>query len=318
MISAHPEPNPRVAVVGAGAMGSVYGAAMAAHGLDVTLVDVSAPLLEAIARDGVRVTSGGEERVVRLPATDQPAAIGPVDVVFFYVKGYHTPGAMALAAPLVDPGTAVVTLQNGWGNGDVLAARFGPERVVVGVSYHSATALGPGRVARTTPDDVPTYVGPFVPAARAAAQRVAAVLAAGGFHPTLTDDVASEIWKKVTLNAAALPTAALTGYPAAPMADDATLLALVDALAAETVAVGQAAGLNVDLGERIAAIHQTLRRAGLGKASMLQDVEADRRTEIETINGAVVRLGEQHGIDVPLNLAMLALVRGRERARGLG
>lgn len=317
MNSAQSRTSPRVTVVGAGAMGSVYGAAMAAGGLDVTLVDISVPLLEAISRDGVRIAAGGEETIVRLPATAQPATIGPADIVFFYVKGYHLPSAMALASPLVDSGTAIATLQNGWGNGDLLAARFGPERVVVGVSYHSATVLGPGRVARTTPDDVPTYIGPFVPAARAAAERVAAVLATGGFHPTLTDDVASEIWKKVTLNAAALPTAALTGYAAAPMVEDAALLALVDAIAAETVAVGTAAGLSVDLEERIAAIHQTLLRAGMGKASMLQDVEAGRRTEIETVNGAVVRLGEQHGVDVPLNRAMLALVRGQERARGI-
>ncbi len=124
----------------------------------------------------------------------------------------------------------------------------------------------------------------------------------------------TEIWKKLVLNAATLPTAALSRLTAGALGEPGELRDLVDGLAAETVAVAVAQGLGIDLGERIAAIHGVLERAGTGKASMLQDVLAARKTEIETVNGAVVAAAAEHGVPVPLNSAMVSLVHGLERS----
>lgn len=124
----------KIAVVGAGAMGSILGARFARGGHDTVLVDVVAPLVETINADGVTVVRGEEETTTRVPATTDPASIGPVDLVVFFTKCYHTAAAAESARPLVGPDTVVASLQNGWGNGDVLAAAYPPDQVVVGVT----------------------------------------------------------------------------------------------------------------------------------------------------------------------------------------
>ena len=304
------EPVKRVAVVGAGAMGSVYGATLHRGGVDVTLVDVAPPVIEALRNNGLRIEREGEETRTDVPITDDPSSVGAVDLVVFFVKCYHTRVAAESAKAMLDDGTTVVTLQNGWGNGDVLAEVFGGERVVLGSSYHSATALGPGQVAHTAVG--PTVLGNFEGAGDRA-DRVAEVLSRVGLDAAVKPNVRTEIWKKVTLNAAALPTSALTGLVAGEVAKLDSLMDVVNALAREAVDVGRAAGFDIDIGERITAIRGALERAGNGKASMLQDVEAGRRTEIDVVNGAVARLGREHGIPTPLNDAMVGLVAGYER-----
>ncbi len=134
----------KIAVVGAGAMGSIFGARFAQAGHDTVLVDVAQPLVEAINADGVTVVRGDEETTTQVPATTDPASVGPVDLVVFFVKCYHTQSAAELARPLVGPDTVVASLQNGWGNGDVLAAVYPPEQVVVGVTYNSGLLEAPG------------------------------------------------------------------------------------------------------------------------------------------------------------------------------
>ena len=137
----------KIAVVGAGAMGSIFGARFHQAGHETVLVDVVQPLVDTINAEGVTVVRGDDETVTRVPATTDPAAVGPVDIVVFFTKCYHTSLAAESARPLVGPDTAVASLQNGWGNGDVLAAAYPPGQVVLGVTYNSGTAPG----ARTRP-----------------------------------------------------------------------------------------------------------------------------------------------------------------------
>lgn len=307
----------RVAVVGAGAMGSIFGARFQEGGLDTVLVDVSEPLVAKIEADGVAVVQGDEERVVRVPATSDPASAGEQDLVVFFVKCYHTDAAARAAQPLVGPDTVVASLQNGWGNGDVLARIYDPARVAVGVTYNSGTVLELGKVAH--PGVGPTYVGAYVEGdgSSAVAERVAEAVAAGGLEATVIDGIRQEIWKKLILNAATLPTAALTGMNAGSLTAHGDMHALVDATAREAVAVARALGYDIDADERCEYIHGLLARAGPTKASMLQDFEAERRTEVDVINGAVVSAAAEQGVDVPLNRAFVALVKGWESLRGL-
>ncbi|MGH3042147.1 MAG: ketopantoate reductase family protein [Gaiellaceae bacterium] len=306
----------RIAVVGAGAMGGIYGAGFTAGGNDTTLVDVALPLVEKLSAEGITIDHEGERRIVQVHATNDVTSVGPVDVVVFFVKCYHTTVAAEQSRPLVGDSTIVVSLQNGWGNGNELARVFDQERIVVGVSYHSGTVLGLGSVAHTGAG--PTFVGPYLGSSLDASQPVADAIRSAGFEAVVTADVRTEIWKKLTLNAAALPTAALTGLTAEAMGKpDEIVIELVDELARETVAVARAQGYDLDPEERVESIRAILLRAGPGKASMLQDIEAGRRTEIDVINGAVVRAAAEHGIEVPVNRAMVALVKGYERAHGL-
>jgi 2-dehydropantoate 2-reductase len=306
----------RIAVVGAGAMGSIFGAALARGGDEVTLVDVAEPLVEKINADGVTVVRGDERTTTRLTATTDPSEVGPVDAVVFFVKCYHTASAAKLAQPLVGPDTLVASLQNGWGNGEVLAAAFPPERVVVGATYNSGLLVEPGVVMH--PADQPTVVGAFGDGDTDGAERLAAALDRAGLETTVVTPVRPEIWKKLILNAATLPPAAVTGMNAGALGAHEPMRELVAETAREATAVAQALGYPIDPEERVETILALLERAGPTKGSMLQDFEAGRRTEVDVINGAVVKAADDQGVPVPLNRAFVALVKGWETMRGLG
>ena len=305
----------RIAVVGAGAMGSIFGAALARGGDDVTLVDVVEPLVEKVNAEGVTVVRGDDQTTTSVTATTDPSSVGTVDAVVFFVKCYHTASAAELARPLVGSETVVTSLQNGWGNGDVLAAAFPPEQVVVGVTYNSGLLVEPGVVMH--PADQPTVVGPFADGDTGGAKRLAEALERAGLATTVASPVRPEIWKKLILNAATLPPAALTGLNAGALGAHEQVRELVAETAREATSVAHALGYSIEADERVETILALLERAGPTKGSMLQDFEAGRRTEIDVINGAVVKAADEQGVAVPLNRAFVALVKGWETMRGL-
>ena len=305
----------KIAVVGAGAMGAIFGARFAQAGHDTVLVDVVGPLVDKINADGVTVLRGDEETVTKVPATTDPTSVGPVDLVVFCVKCYHTASAAEAARPLVGTRTVVASLQNGWGNGDVLAGVFPPEQIAVGVTYNSGTVLDVGRVAH--PGVGPTTIGSFTNGGGDGPERLAGALADGGLEAKVASPIRPEIWKKLILNAATLPTAALTRMTAGELTAHGDMKELVSETAREAVAVARALGYDIDEQERLDAIHGLLERAGPARGSMLQDFEAGRRTEIDVINGAVVRAADETGVPVTINRAFVALVKGWESVRGL-
>ena len=304
----------KIAVVGAGAMGSIFGARFHQAGHETVLVDVAQPLVDTINADGVTVIRGDDETVTRLPATTDPGTVGPVDIVVFFTKCYHTAAAAEGARALVGPDTVIASLQNGWGNGDVLAAAFPPAQVVVGVTYNSGLVQGPGRVLH--PSEQPTLVGSFSDGGDGAA-RLAEALESAGLATTVASPVRPEIWKKLILNAATLPASALTGMTAGALGSSQDMLDLVSETTREAVTVARALGYDIDFDERIGTILGLVEKAGPTKASMLQDVEAGRRTEIDVINGAVVRAADEVGVAVPINRALMQLIKGWETQRGL-
>jgi 2-dehydropantoate 2-reductase len=305
----------KIAIMGAGAMGALFGSHLAAAGHDVLLVDTDERVAGAIARDGVVVHDGDERRSVPVPVTTDPSGHGAHEVVLFLVKTYDTAAAAELARPLVGHGTVLATLQNGVGSDDVLAAAYGDDRVLLGVTYQGATVLAPGVVRHHMRGD--TFIGPRAGAGVGVAERFASALTDGGQPAHAMEHVAPKIWKKLSNNCMGNSTAALTGMNAGQMAGDDSMLALQRTVATEAVAVANALGHGLDLEDCIATNENILRSSGTGRPSMLQDVEAGRRTEIETLNGAIVRHADALGMEVPVNRALVALVSGWERARGL-
>lgn len=305
----------RIAVVGAGAMGSIFGARFVQGGHETVLVDVAEPLVAALNANGVTVVRGDDETTTMVPATTDPSSFGTADLVVFFTKCYHTASAATGARPLVGPDTVVASLQNGWGNGDVLAGVFPPEQIVVGVTYHSGTVLELGRVAH--PGIGATTVGSFTDGESTGPERLATALRDGDLEAHIASPIRPEIWKKLILNAATLPPAALSGMHAGAMTANPDVHELITATARESVTVAHALGYDIDADERVDAIHTLLGRAGLARASMLQDFEAGRRTEIDVINGAVVRAADEHGVPVPINRCFFQLVTGWESIRGL-
>jgi 2-dehydropantoate 2-reductase len=303
----------RVAIMGAGAMGCVFGACLAESGCDTVLIDVRVDVVRAIEDTGVTVLREGDERRVSVRASTDPAAVGRADVVLFFVKSFHTEEAAEAARPMVDDATVVATLQNGMGNGDILARRYDPSRVVVGVTAESGTTLGPGVVDH--PGRAVTHVGPFDGKSLEASETLAGALSASGFDVHATASVGTEIWKKLAVGASTLPAPALLGMNCGELMRGAEMRDLVDDTAREVVSVARALGHDVDPDERIAYIHELLAAVPAAKGSMVQDIEAGRPTEIDFINGAVVRAGDEAGVAVPVNRALVALVKGWDMMR---
>jgi 2-dehydropantoate 2-reductase len=306
----------KIAVVGSGAMGSIFGAGFAEAGHETVLVDVAKPLVDKVRADGVTIVrKDGSEHNVRVPATTDPGEIGLCDLVVFFVKCYHTASAAETARPLVGESTVVASLQNGWGNGDVLASAYDPKQVAVGVTYNSGTVLGLGKVAH--PGVGPTHVGAFSNGTETA-KPLEEALSTAGFEVHTSTHIRTDIWKKLILNAATLPTAAIPGMNAGALTAHKEMHDLVSEVGREAVAVARAQDYDIDEQERVDYIHSLLEKAGPTRGSMLQDFEAGRQTEIDVINGAVVRAAGETNTPVPLNRAMVALVKGWEATRGLG
>jgi 2-dehydropantoate 2-reductase len=302
----------KVVVVGSGAMGSIFGAALQDAGNEVTLIEVDPALVEHVREVGITIIDAHEvSRVVSIDITDQPKDDVLSDMVLFFVKGYQTEAAARLVSPLVGPNTMLVTLQNGIGNEDTLRSVFDKNQIVVGNSVHSATAVGIGVVRHTGVQ--PTYLGPDETTLQTTVEVVARAFDGSGFVVEVLDRsaIVRQRWSKLVMNAAVLPVGALCGLDTTPLGLFEPLSWLIDALVRECCNVARKVGVDLDPDERIHFTKGLLASAG-GRSSMVQDILLRRRTEIDTINGAVVRAASNHGVDATLNSVMLSLVKGRE------
>jgi 2-dehydropantoate 2-reductase len=253
----------------------------------------------------------GNRQTIKIRATDQPATVGTVDLIVVFVKCYQTETAVRSSVPMLGPRTTVLSLQNGWGNGPKIGEVVGTERLLVGVSYHSATTLAPGHVLHA--GEGMTFIGE--PDGRFS-DRLAAtanLFNAAGITVTPTTSILKEIWSKLALNVATLPTSALIRLPAERLLQTSEMQRLMQELLREVVAVADAQKIPLDFDERWQAISGLLSKlAPQTKGSMLQDVEKQRRTEIDVINGAVAEAGRKFNIPTPYNNAMLWLVKALE------
>jgi 2-dehydropantoate 2-reductase len=301
----------KIAIIGSGAMGGVFGALLAKGGHDVTLIDVWREGVEAVNARGLLVEQkSGERETVRVRATTNPADAGVVDLTLVFVKCYHTGDAVRAALPIVGARTVVLSLQNGWGNAARISAITGADKVLVGVTYHSATLAGPGHVQHMARGA--THLGGLGGAAHARLPEIAAAFAAAGLEADVSPAIREQIWSKLALNVCSLPTSSLLRCYAGDLMQRPGTVALMQALLREVVAVANGLGIRLDYAERWAAISALLEKATTAKASMLQDVIAQRRTEIDVINGAIVAEGTKLGIATPHNEALVHLIKALE------
>ncbi len=302
--------------MGAGALGGAFGFLLAEAGFDVTLVDVDRAKVDAINSEGLTLLMpDGSSRHRLIRATADPAEVGHVDLVQVAVKGYHTLSAATLAVPLVGPATYVLSLQNGLGNLDRIASVVGPERVVGGITAHSAMPIGPTEIRFNAAGMGGVHIGRFDGTRDDGLAPVADVFIAAGLEGHVVEgDVHEPIWRKLLANSSVNPVAALMGLTGREIQEMEEASGLVRALACETGAVARAQGFTfAELDDPGEFVIGTLDWVGDNKVSMLQDVEAGRRTEIDTLNLAVVEVGEKYGVDTPLNWTIGSLVRTMER-----
>jgi 2-dehydropantoate 2-reductase len=300
----------RVCIVGCGAVGSLFAANLAQlDDVEVWAYDLSREHVDAINANGLRLTGAGQV-TGRLRATADPAELPPCDFGIVATKAMHTEPAIAATAHAFARG-AVCSVQNGLGNEEALAQHV--ERVIRGTTFPAGRVVGPGRVQWDVKGD--TTIGPFEPspAPLGEVERLAEACTRAGLPTAAVEDARGPQWRKVIFNAATNPVGALTGLTHGRVCEDAALRTLVSGLVDEGKAVAAAQGIVLDADPEELIDHAARPDVAYDhKASMLQDVEARRETEIDYLNGGIVRFGRELGVPTQLNEAILALVKGLE------
>ena len=302
----------RIAVIGAGGVGGGFGAALAKAGAgtgdSVTFVARGAHLA-AMRENGLRVEGDrGETLIKPVQATDDPASIGPVDIVLFCVKLWDVESAGERLKPLIGPDTAVIPLQNGIDASDRLVPILGEAHVMAGTVGISATIASPG-VIRQTGTFMSMAFGERDGRTSPRAQEFLALCEKAGFSVMLSNNIAVPIWQKFILLTAMSGCTAVTRLPVGKLRDDPDVFALFESVMRETAAVGRAEGVDLpaDTVEKQTATIKGLPPAG--RASMAVDLSHGNRLELPWLAGKVVALGRKHGIPTPSNAAIFAALK---------
>jgi len=300
----------RFAFIGAGAVGGFYGALLQRSGQDVSVIARGAHL-DAIRRHGLRVFGPLGDFTAPLRAESDPAKIGPVDVVVLTVKTYDNATAIPLIAPLVGPGTVVLTIQNGVDSADEVARAIGEGPTIAGSTYIATAVESPG-VIRQTGTHRRIVFGECFGAPKEISKRVAAIeplLKAADIHAEAVADSRPAIWEKFTYLA---PFAAFTGaarLPLGPLWGDPFTREMFVAAVGEVVAVARAHGV------AMAADHLDKMRAYVSgippatRSSLLIDLSQGKRIEVEALQGSVVRRGQAKGVPTPIMAALYAVLK---------
>lgn len=307
------EETTRICIVGCGAVGSLFGAHLAQlEGVEVFAYDPAREHVDAINRDGLRIT-GKADLTARVTATGDPTALPQCDYGIVATKGYFTGSAIEATASCFSERGVVCSVQNGVGNEEILAEHV--ERVILGTTFPAGRVVAPGVVEMDTTGD--TWIGPYRQDASlmGAVRHLAGLLTRSGMRTVALEDARGAQWTKLIFNAATNPVGALTGLSHGRVCEQPELRALVSRLVAEGVAVATALGITLD-GDPEALVDHAAKVAYDHRASMLQDVAAGRRTEIDSLNGGIAAYGASSGIPTPLNEAIVALVKGLEATLG--
>jgi 2-dehydropantoate 2-reductase len=299
-----------VCIVGCGAVGSLFAANLAQLGdVEVWAYDLSRAHVDAINEHGLRLSGAGDV-LGRLRATSEAAELPPCEFGIVATKAMHTEAAIAATAHAFEDG-CVATVQNGLGNEEALARHVA--RVIRGTTFPAGKILEPGHVQWDVKGD--TTLGPYGDTPLDEVVRLADACTRAGMPTHAVEDARGPQWRKVIFNASTNPIGALTALTHGRVCERPDLRALVSGLVSEGKAVAAAQGIVLDADPEALIDHAAKPEVAYGhKASMLQDVEARRPTEVDWLNGGIVRVGREHGVPTPLNDAIWALVKGVEQS----
>jgi len=301
----------RICIIGCGAVGGIFAAHLARQeGVEVWAYDVNREHVEAINRDGLRI-SGAAEFTARLNAASDPAQIPRCDYGIVATKAIHTRAAVAQAARIFDGHSAVCSVQNGVGNEEIIAEHV--KYVIRGTTFPAGHLISPGHVGYDIKGD--TWIGPFEPShtPMEMVEELAGTLTRSGMHTIALPDARGAQWTKLIFNAATNPVGALTRLDHGSATRFEPTGELFKALIEEGKCVARALGIELH-GDPWELVMKGASAPGKHKSSMLQDVEAGRVTEVDFMNGAIFHWGEKTGVPTPLNRVMWALVKGLEHS----
>jgi 2-dehydropantoate 2-reductase len=306
----------KVAVVGCGAMGSVYAGLLADAGHEVWAIDSWKEHVEAMRAKGLRVEGASGDRTVKLNATTDPADAGPCDLAILATKSMHVEKAARSMQPLLHAGTVVLSIQNGLGGPDTAAKVLGRERVMVGVvGGFGASMKAPGHAHHNGWELV--RLGEFAGPVSPRLEKVAEVWQSGGFRVKCFDDIDQLVWEKLICNVCYSGTCSVTERTIIEVIEDPDTWKVASGCATEAYNVARARGIKLDFDEPVAYVRAFGMKIPNARPSMLLDHMAGRMSEIEAINGAIPPAAKTAGIAAPYNEVISALVRAKERRMGV-
>jgi 2-dehydropantoate 2-reductase len=306
----------KIAVVGCGAMGSIYAGLLADAGHEVWAIDTWLEHIAAIRERGLRVEGASGDRSVRLNATTEAIEAGLCDLVIIATKAMHVESAAGAARALLGPETVVISIQNGLGGPDTAARALGRERVIVGVvGGFGASIKAPGHAHHNGWELVRLgeFGGPTTPRL----EGIAEVWRSGGFRVKCFDDIDQLVWEKLICNVCFSGTCSLTEGTIAEVMNDPDAWLCASGCATEAYRVARARGIRLDFDDPVRYVHGFGTKIPNARPSMLLDHLAGRMSEIDAINGAIPAAAHAAGLDAPYNEVVSALVRAKERRMGV-
>ncbi len=301
--------RPRVGIIGAGAMGTLFGYHLAAES-EVTMLDHNAHIAEAVERDGLRVN---DEAPRKVRVARRARELYGSQMLFLFVKAVDTLRALRAFAGELDPSAPVISLQNGVGNEDAIKTALGAVPVILGITTESSQTVAPGHVRSSEQGN--TIVGSMT-AAPATARTVTELLTRSGLRATVVHDIRPHLWGKLVANAAVNALSAMLDCNAGEILRDPNAARLAEALAEETAAVAAALKINLPFVNPWQYVTEVVALGADAKSSMAYDLECGHPSEIDHLNGAVVAFGRRTGVPTPYNDAMVRLVKAKEALIG--
>ncbi|MEA3195003.1 MAG: 2-dehydropantoate 2-reductase [Betaproteobacteria bacterium] len=305
----------KIAIVGTGAMGSVYAGLLASAGHEVWAIDRWREHVEAMQRKGLRLEGASGDRTVKVNATTDAKEAGPCDLVILATKAMQVAEAAASIQSLLKSDTPVLSIQNGLGGPETAASVLGRERVMVGVvGGFGASMKGPGHAHHNGMELVRLgeFGGPITPRLK----KVEEAWKSAGFRVKVFDDIDQLIWEKLLCNCAYSGPCGIAGLTVGEVMNDPDLSKISGDCATEGFLVSQKKGIKLGFSDPVAYIRDFGAKIPHARPSVLLDLMAKRKTEIDVINGSIPRVAGQLGMSAPVNAAVTALVKAKERSLG--
>lgn len=298
-------------ILGAGAMGCLFGGHLAEAGHEVVLVDIWKDHIDAINQRGLIITGiSGDRTITNIKGKTNPEDAGICDVVIVFVKSTHTLTAIEGAISMIGTDTAVITLQNGVGNVDSMAQVVNPAQILAGVTSHGAALTGPGDVKHAGKGD--SKLGELSGEITDRAKTIAEALTMAGLKTETTDNVIGIIWSKLLINVGINALTAILGVTNGRLVEIKPSEEILEDAVKEALMVTKTKGIKILYDDAISHTKNVCRLTSQNKSSMLQDVINGRQTEIDFINGAIVKEGKALGIQTPTNELLYKLIKAIE------
>jgi 2-dehydropantoate 2-reductase len=301
----------KTVIMGAGAMGSLFGGLLTRAGGEVWLVDNRKGQIDTICSAGLSFEEKGKLQVISMNATSDVTSVGKADLVIFFVKTYDTERAVSDALVLEKEDTIFLTLQNGLGNEEAICKKMDRKKVMLGVTGQGATLLGPGHIRHAGWGK--TYIGELDHQITDRAIRVAQRFSDAGIETEVSSNIHNHVWGKLLVNTGINALTALTGFKNGQLLDYPETTRLMERLVFEAAEVARRKAVHIEE-DPIERVRKAIEATRENRSSMGQDFDHRRKTEIDAINGAVVREAQPLGISVPFNQAVTDLVKAIEKS----